>query len=88
MTDSLQSLQAAVAVAREHGVPCDEAVVLRAQWHVLVHLAPSPVVARVTNSGLAAGSGDVVRELEVARIAAEAGAPVVRPSTLLDPGPH
>jgi hypothetical protein len=31
---------------------------------------------------------DVVRELDVARHAANAGAPVVPPSDLLDPGPH
>jgi Ser/Thr protein kinase RdoA (MazF antagonist) len=31
---------------------------------------------------------DIVRELEVARHAANAGAPVVPPSDLLDPGPH
>jgi Ser/Thr protein kinase RdoA (MazF antagonist) len=34
------------------------------------------------------GSGDAVRELRVSRHAAERGAPVVPPSSLLDAGPH
>lgn len=41
------SLAAAQAVAREHGVVCDEAALLAAGSNVLVHLKPAPVVARV-----------------------------------------
>ncbi len=67
---------------------CDDPVVLSAQWHTLVHLRPAPVVARVMGDSAFAGSGDAVRELNVARHAAERGAPVVPPSQLLDPGPH
>lgn len=55
---------------------------------MLVHLAPSPVVARVASGAPGTGSGDVVRELAVARHAVSRGAPVVPPSDLLDPGPH
>lgn len=61
---------------------------LSAQWHTLVHLRPAPVVARVMGGNTFAGSGDAVRELRVSRHASERGAPVVRPSSLLDPGPH
>jgi hypothetical protein len=88
MTDSLQSLRAAVDVASAHGIACDDAVVMRDAWYVLVHLKPSPVVARVSNDAPGAGSGDVARELAVGRHAFERGAPVVPPSDLLDPGPH
>lgn len=88
MAGSLQALEAAVAVAREHGVQCDDAVVLRDAWHVLVHLRPSPVVARVTSANVGVNRDDVVNELDVARHAGCKGAPVVRPSDLLDPGPH
>jgi hypothetical protein len=42
-----RSLAAARAVAGEHGVSCEEAEVLSAGSNVLVHLRPSPVVARV-----------------------------------------
>lgn len=64
---------------------------LRAAWHVLLHLEPLPVVARVSTD-LPYPEGpdpqDVVRELAVASHAARAGAAVVEPSDLLDPGPH
>jgi hypothetical protein len=85
------AVAAAVAVAAEHGLRADDAVVLRDAWHVLVHLRPLPLVARVS-SGRPYPEGppeaDVIRELAVASHAARAGAPVVPPSDLLDPGPH
>jgi hypothetical protein len=85
------AVEAAVAVAAEHGLRSDDPLVLRDAWHVLVHLRPLPVVARVS-SGLPYPDGppeeDVIRELAVAAHAARAGAAVVPPSDLLDPGPH
>ena len=89
MTQS--AVSAAVEVAAKHGLRSDHPVVLRNAWHVLVHLRPLPLVARVSN-GRPYPEGphedDVVRELAVGSHAARAGAPVVRPSELLDPGPH
>ena len=82
------AVEAAVAVARALGLECEAPVVLRSAWHVLVHLQPLPVVARVTSGAPGVDPGDVVRELDVARHLASAGAPVVLPSDLLDPGPH
>ncbi|MFC4857971.1 phosphotransferase family protein [Actinophytocola glycyrrhizae] len=41
------STQAAVTVATSLGVPCDDPVVLQDGSNVVVHLRPSPVVARV-----------------------------------------
>jgi Phosphotransferase enzyme family len=88
---SESAVRAAVAVAAEHGLQSDDPVVLRDAWHVLVHLRPLPIVARVS-SGLPYPDGppedDVIRELAVASHAARAGAAVVPPSDLLDPGPH
>lgn len=88
---SESAVRAAVEVAAEHGLVADDPVVLRDAWHVLVHLRPLPIVARVS-SGLPYPDGpsedDVVRELAVASHAARAGAAVVPPSDLLDPGPH
>jgi hypothetical protein len=85
------ALQAAVAVAAAHGLHSDDPVVLRDAWHVLIHLRPLPLVARVS-SGIPYPDGppeeDVIRELAVASHAARAGAAVVPPSDLLDPGPH
>src|SRR5205814_5203680 len=88
---SESAVRAAVEVAAEHELRSDDPVVLRDAWHVLVHLRPLPLVARVS-SGRPYPEGphehDVIRELAVASHAARAGAPVVPPSGLLDPGPH
>jgi hypothetical protein len=88
---SESAVAAAVAVAAEHGLRSDDPLVLRDAWHVLVHLRPLPLVARVS-SGRPYPEGpsedDVIRELAVASHAARAGAGVVPPSDLLDPGPH
>ena len=46
---SESAVAAAVAVAAEHGLRSDEPVVLRDNWHVLVHLRPLPLVARVSS---------------------------------------
>jgi hypothetical protein len=65
--------------------------VLRDAWHILLHLRPAPVVARVS-TGLPYPQGpdpqDLVRELAVASHAARAGAAVIPPAGEIDPGPH
>jgi hypothetical protein len=85
------SLEAAQAVAREHGVACDDAVRIVAGSNVLVHLKPSPVVARVM-TGTAVLHDDVeqwlAREVAVAAFLAERTDLTVAPSNLLPPGPH
>jgi hypothetical protein len=81
----------ALAVAREQGVRCDDAVVLRDAWHVLVHLRPAPVVARVTTSLPYPEGPDpdgVVRELSVAAFCARAGCAVVPPATEVEAVPY
>jgi Phosphotransferase enzyme family len=88
---SESAVRAAVEVAAEHGLRSDDPVVLRDAWHVLVHLRPLPIVARVSSGRLfpeGPDEGDVIRELAVASHAFRAGAPVIPPSDLLDPGPH
>jgi hypothetical protein len=87
----VSAVAAAVAVGRAHGLRCERPVILRDAWHVLVHLAPDPVVARVS-SGIPFPEGprpdDVIRELHVARHAARSGAPVIPPADEVDAGPH
>ena len=88
---SESAVNAAVEVAAEHGLRSDRPVVLRDAWHVLVHLRPLPVVARVSSGRPypeAPPEEGVIIELAVGSLAARAGAPVVPPSDLLDPGPH
>ncbi len=85
---SESAVAAAVAVAAEHGLRSDDPVVLRNDWHVLVHLRPLPIVARVSSGRPLQPEERVANELAVASHAARAGAAVVPPSGLLDPGPH
>jgi hypothetical protein len=88
---SQSAITAALAVAREQGVRCDDPVVLRDAWHVIVHLWPAPVVARVSSSipfPEGANPDDIARELAVASHAARVGAPVIPPADHVDPGPH
>jgi hypothetical protein len=91
-TGEASAIAAAQAVAREHGVACDEAVRIASGSNVLVHLKPAPVVARVM-TGTAVLHDDVERWLErevavAAFVAAERSDLVVAPSDLLPPGPH
>ena len=85
------SLAAAQAVAREHGVACDEAMLIAAGSNVLVHLKPAPVVARVM-TGTAVLHDDVeqwlAREVAVGAFLAERTDLVVPPTDLLPPGPY
>ena len=85
------ALAAAQAVARDHGVACDEAVRIAAGSNALVHLRPSPVVARVM-TGTAILHDDpeqwLTREVAVGTFLAERTELAVPPSDLLPPGPH
>ena len=75
--------RAAVSVAARLGVACDELVILADGANVIVHLRPSPVVAKVAASTPAIRT-DVAawlqRELDVAVYLAGAGVPVLVPS--------
>ena len=90
-TGEASALAAAQAVAREHGVACEEAVRIAAGSNVLVHLKPAPVVARVM-TGTAVLHDDVeqwlARELAVGAFVAERSDLVVPPSDIGPPGPH
>jgi hypothetical protein len=85
------ALAAAQAVARAHGVACDEAVRIPAGSNVLVHLKPAPVVARVMTA-TAVLHDDVeqwlAREVAVGAFVAERGDLVVPPTDIPPPGPH
>lgn len=90
-TGQAPSLAAAQAVAREHGVACDEAVLIAAGSNVLVHLKPAAVVARVM-TGTAVLHDDpeqwLAREVAVGAFLAGRTDLVVPPSDILPPGPH
>jgi hypothetical protein len=84
-----RALAAARAVAAEHGVACKEAEVLSAGSNVLVHLRPSPVVARVMTGTVVLHDDPerwLRREVGVTQFLAPTGL-AVRPSPLIAPGP-
>jgi Phosphotransferase enzyme family len=83
------AVDAAVAVARDHGLRVDDPVVLRDLTNVLLRLDPSPVVARIPRT-LSRLRGREWFELEVrsASRLAQAEAPVAPHATVVDPGPH
>jgi phosphotransferase family enzyme len=72
-------LDAAVVAARSHGVRVDEPRVLKDRHNLVVHLAPSPVVARVGQAMSELRPGIRARELELAQWLAARGLPVVPP---------
>lgn len=84
------ALQAALAVARDYDLPCDDAVVLGGGSNVLVRLKPTPVVARVMTA-TALLHDDVEtwlsREVAVGAFLGDRGL-AVPPTDLLPPGPH
>lgn len=89
--ESTVPLEAARAVASAQGLRCEDAVVIAAGSNVLVHLKPTPVVARVM-TGTAVLHEDIAkwleREVAVGIHVAERGGPVVPPTDLLAPGPY
>jgi hypothetical protein len=75
---------------RAHDLPCDDAVALSGGSNVLVHLKPTPVVARVMTTTVVLHDDPerwLVREVAVGTFLGERGL-AVAPTRLLPPGPH
>ncbi|WP_051472144.1 aminoglycoside phosphotransferase family protein [Patulibacter minatonensis] len=92
MTAELErrALRAAGAVADAQRIPCDDPVLVASGSNVLVHLRPSPVVARVMTGTVALHAdprGWLARELAVLRFLAPSGL-AVAPCADAAPGPH
>jgi hypothetical protein len=85
-----RALQAACAVAGDSGLSCEQATVAHAGSNVLVHLWPSPVVARVmTGTAVLHEDPEVWLSREVAVLSFLAPSRLaVAPSPLVPPGPH
>jgi len=83
------AVRAAQEIARRHGIAAEQARVLHDANNVVVHLAPSPVVAKLCPASRGdRGWRKLAVELEIARHLVRAGAPVVGPSPELAPGPY
>jgi hypothetical protein len=65
-----------VSIARRFGTDVTEPIVLHASNNVVVHLSPSPIVAKVTTA-----SERLAHELAVAEHLAAEGAPTAEPSS-------
>jgi hypothetical protein len=89
---SRRAVAAALAVARSLGLRCRDAPEIIADGsNVLVHLIPSPVVARVaTTTALVRKPAQrwLALDLDLAGYLAASSFPVVPPSRELPPGPH
>jgi Ser/Thr protein kinase RdoA (MazF antagonist) len=75
--------RAAVSAAADLGVACDEPAVLADGANVIVHLRPSPVVAKVAATTAAVRADPaawLARELDLVVFLTAAGAPVMAPS--------
>jgi hypothetical protein len=86
-----QAVAAAVAVARQHGLPVEDPALLSWGVNAVVHLRPAPVVARVAvHTPLLRPEirRPFTREVALAAALTAAGAAVVPPSDVLPPGPH
>jgi hypothetical protein len=85
------AVSGAVAVATALGLRVTDAVLVGSGSNVIVHLRPSPVVARVM-SGTVVLHPDphawLTRELEVGAFLGERLPSVVAPTQEIDPGPH
>jgi phosphotransferase family enzyme len=85
------AVAAAVAVAGEQGLPAGDAIPVGTGSNVIVHLRPSPIVARVM-SGTVVLHPDphawLTREIDVGAFLAERTSSVVAPATGVDPGPY
>jgi hypothetical protein len=87
----LTPLEAAAALAREHGLRHEDIVVLKDGSNLLVRLVPAPVVLRIaTFTARIRGDPLPYLEREVALVShlADAGASVMPPSEIIPPGPH
>jgi hypothetical protein len=83
-----RAINAAQVIAQKYGVQPGRPVILKDTNNTIVHLAPEPIVAKVAVEKRFREASSLEREVVVAGILAEAGAPVVRPTATLPPGPH
>lgn len=85
-----RAVAAAVALGRELGLAVDDARVLGVVPNAVVHLAPSPVVARVPTAFALVPRGPewIERQFAVARHLTRHDVPVVAPTALVEAGPH
>jgi Ser/Thr protein kinase RdoA (MazF antagonist) len=88
---STQAMAAAVEVAARYGIRGVSPQLFKDGSNAMVHLHPSPVVARVATTGAWIRTPVekwLQRDLDIATYLAGQGVPVVPPSAEIPPGPH
>jgi Phosphotransferase enzyme family len=93
METNSQHLQLAIRAVSEvaqQSVVFEQAIVLRNRSNAIIHLYPSPVVARVAmaTATVRHGAAWLTREVEISRYLTSVGVPVIAPSRELAPGPY
>lgn len=83
-----QALAAVSDLARELDVTCHQAKVIKDSNNTIIHLAPTPVVAKVGTTTLKPSSVSLTNELQIGHYLAQMGAPIAPPTTEVPPGPH
>ena len=86
-----RAVAAAVAVATEQGLRVSDAIPVGTGSNVIVHLRPSPIVARVMCGTVVLHPDPrawLTREIEVGAFLAERITSVVAPTKEIDPGPY
>jgi Phosphotransferase enzyme family len=84
-----QAIKAATKIAATYNIKSNEPILLKDSNNTVVHLAPSPVVAKVATSTLRKQTGSKLRhELNVALHLANLGAPIVPPSVQIPPATY
>lgn len=83
-----RALRIAVHLAKKLRLRCDDVKVLRDSNNTVVHLAPSPIVAKIGTSTLRPNARSLSTELLVARHIAERGGPIAPPADEVPAGPH
>jgi thiamine kinase-like enzyme len=87
---SQPAICAACEVATRLGLTFEQAIVLQHRGNAIIHLFPTTVVARVATipTTIRQSDGWFARELAVARHLAATDAPIIPPSSDIDPGLH
>lgn len=91
MIGGTDTLDAVVAFARDHDVVVETPVVLSSTSNIVVHLAPTPVVARIPNvtaAGRDRPQVSLARELAICGYLDDLGFATTPPSAELPLGPH
>lgn len=83
------AIRASQAIACDYGIPNGVPRILKDTNHTIVHLWPSPIVAKVSTKKIfRCRSSSLEKEVNVAGLLASSGAPVVQPATSPPPGSH